>query len=116
MDEAAERKMEIALGEVSEAMIPKPTPIRPTPPIDDQLMQIERIEHAIRNRIRTDKLAILAGYERSVAEFRTTCEQKISDAIYQLQNQRDQSLRTLHEETQRKLHELNRQAERVERG
>ena len=116
MDEAAERKMEQALGVVLENEIPKaPTPLRPTPPIDEQLAQIERIEYGIRNRIRQDKLTILANYEKSVAEFRALCEAKISDMIYKYQTERDTSLRTLHEETQRKLHELNRQAERVER-
>jgi hypothetical protein len=116
MDEAAEKKMVQALGTVLEQDMPKPpTPIRPTPAIDDQLAQIERIEQSIRNRIRQDRLTILAEFERTQAEIRSSYEQKASDTLVKLGNERDLSLRNLHEETQRKLHELGRQAERIER-
>jgi len=58
----------------------------------------------------------MAEYDRTTTEIRSAYEQKASDAMLRLQEERDMNLRNLDEETKRRLHELGRQAQRIERG
>lgn len=92
----------------------EPIPLKPQPPVDAQLAQMERITHAIRNRIRNERLTLMAEFDRTSAEIRSACERKISDATARLEEERDTALRNLHDETARRLHELGELNKRIE--
>lgn len=104
MDKTTERKLTQEIERV--VSNETPTPFRPSLPLADQLVQMERIEHAIHQRIRTERLAAMADYDRAVVEIRANYERRLSDAIARMQEERDIELRNIGELTSRRLHEL----------
>lgn len=110
--------MERGLSQVLEQELTRKSDLKPPKPasVDEQLLQFERIEKTILNRLRTEQLAIIAEYEQSKTEIRSEYERKASDAVAKLHEERDQALFNIGEKTAKRLHELTRMSERVGRS
>lgn len=84
------------------------------PAIDEQLLQFERIGKSIKNRLRNERLVIVAEYERTKTELKSDFERKASEILAKLTEERDQALQQLSDTVNQRLHELDMLAERVD--
>jgi hypothetical protein len=110
-----EQKLEQTLGDIKPQG--KPVQLRPIGQpmtVDDQLVQLERISRSLRDRVRTERLEVIAEYERNTAQLRADCDRKISDYAAQARDERDQELRRLAEATGMRLHQLDKLSDRVD--
>ena len=86
---------------------------RPTPTLSDMWATKERVEHELRARIRREKAAIAAAYDRDVLDLNTDYDRRIDEAITRFEAQRRTDLQTLADATAEKLREHDKLAQRM---
>ena len=109
MEKELEQSVSVALQAGSD--LPRITP-RVEQSLPDQIAQLDRINRAVDDKIRRERLTLRNNYERQLVEIRTAYETRISDEVSKLEQARDTELLALTEETSRKLHDLERLARR----
>ena len=81
-------------------------------PLPDQIAQLNRIHHAVADKIRREGLALRNNYERQAFDIRSAYASRISEEVSKLERSRDAELLALTEETSQKLHDLEQLARR----
>jgi len=109
MEKELEQSISVALQTGGD--LPRITP-RTERSLPDQIAQLERINRAVDERIRQERLTLRNSYERQVVEVRAVFDVRISDEVSKLEQARDAELLALTEETSRKLHDLEQLARR----
>lgn len=71
----------------------------------DQWTTLEKIDRELRDRIRKERVSIIAEYDRSVVEIENLYAEKISNAIAELEQEKKNELRDLVDRVSVKLRE-----------
>jgi hypothetical protein len=74
--------------------------------LSDQIAKLERINIAVTEKIRTERLSLRITYERQLVEIRTSYAEKIANEVAKLEKQRDAALLALTQTTSLLLHDL----------
>lgn len=98
---------------------PKPTPVlRPVPvkptSLTEQWAQKERIEQELFQRIRREKMTIIASHDANWAKIKADFEVRIDLAVSQLETERRRALQALTDDTAEKLREHELLMRRIE--
>ena len=107
-----EKELETAVAKaVSEMNLPERPPLRtvamPQPvSLTDQWTKLQNIETELRTRIRRERMAINAEYERMVVETNTDFDRRVDDALSKLDRDRHAALHTLSQQTETRLREI----------
>jgi hypothetical protein len=74
--------------------------------LSDQIAKLERINVAVTEKIRAERLSLRITYERQLVEIRTSYAEKIANEVAKLEKQRDAALLALTQTTSLLLHDL----------
>jgi hypothetical protein len=80
--------------------------------LPDQIAQLDRINRAVDDKIRRERMTLRNNYERQIVEIRSAYSSRIDEEVSKLEQARDRELLALTEETSQKLHDLEQLARR----
>ena len=81
--------------------------------LTDQWLKLEGIEQELRRRIRRERLAISAAYDKQVVEINQETDRKVEEALMKLESERHALLQALAATTAEKLREHELLAKRM---
>jgi hypothetical protein len=115
LEKAMETVVEKAVSETRERpslnTVSMPHPVS----LSDQWIKLERIEAELRTRIRRERMAITAEYERLVVETNQDFDRRADDMATKLEADRRNALQTLANGTAEKLREHELLSKRMNR-
>ena len=116
MTSEIEKDLEAVLDKAA-AEVARPSPLRPVPSkpvsLSEQWAQKERIEQELYQRVRRQKIDILAEHDRLWAETKSDFERRIDFAVSKLEAERRQALKTLADQTAEKLRDHDLLMQRI---
>lgn len=109
MEDAVEQAVEQAVQETVKAF-----PARHhTATLSTQWETLARYERELRDRVRRERLAIVAEFERLATETKGDFDRRIDDAVTQLEVQRNTALRVLRDQMEARLREHDLLSQRM---
>ena len=98
-----------------------PTPIRQLVPaadatlaeLSDQLVKVENINRALREKVQSEKMALLADHDRKWTDTQHKYNRMLHDATVRIENEREDTLRALKTAFQTKSQEIDKIASRI---
>jgi hypothetical protein len=112
MEDDVEQAVEQAVQEVQETV--KTFPARHhTATLSTQWETLARYERELRDRVRRERLAIVADFERLATETKGDFDRRIDDAVVQLEVQRNTALRVLRDQMEARLREHDLLSQRM---
>jgi hypothetical protein len=115
MTNEMEKELEANLAQAVDAEVKPFTPraVTTTASLTTQWDHLARIETELRNRVRRERLEIIAEYEKLVTETRTDFERREDDLITALHAKRDAALLQLRSNAAAKLREHDLLSQRM---
>jgi hypothetical protein len=118
-DNTLEKELTAAIDEVvaADAKMPptlRPVPVKP-PTLAEQWALKEKIEQELYQRIRREKVIIVAGHDQAWAKIKADYETRIDLAVSKLESERRQALQNLADATAEKLREHDLLTQRMAR-
>jgi hypothetical protein len=109
MEDAVEQAVEQA---VEETVKPFP-PRHHTATLTTQWETLARYDAELRNRVRRERLEIVAEFERLATEAKGDFDRRVDDALAQLEAQRTTALRVLRDQMEARLREHDLLSQRM---
>ena len=98
----------------------QPTPLRAAPPalstlqdLSDKLLQVENINRALKEKVQTEKMALLQEHDRKWSDCNHHYDRQQHELTIKIENEREDALRKLKTDYQLKAQEIDRIASRI---
>ena len=111
MPSETDKELEAAVAKAVSEIAPERPPLRtittPQPvSLTDQWTKLQNIETELRTRIRRERMAINAEYERLVVETNNDFDRRVDDALSRLDKERHAALQTVSHQTEARMREI----------
>ena len=88
--------------------------VRPEMSLGEQLTKVENIQRALREKVQTEKMKLLAEHDRMWTDTQHSFARQITDAVIKLERARDAELRRISDDYHEKAREIDLVAARLD--